>query len=161
MSKYLISACLVGEYVRYDGHHSLQPKIKALLETGQAITICPEIAGGLNTPRPAAEIIAGDGHHVLQGTAQVINIFAEDLSDAFIRGAQKTLQLAQQHQVSHVILKANSPSCGSKSIYDGSFTNHKIHADGVTAALLKQHGFEVFTEIEWLDYLTQDVNNQP
>lgn len=151
--KYLISACLVGENVRYDAKNCLQHKLKYLVDTQQAIVICPEVSGGLSTPRHPAEIINGDGTAVLKGTAQVINIQGDDVTQAFILGAEKTLKLAQQHQVTHIILKANSPSCGSQMIYDGTFTGHKIQGKGVTATLLEQHGFQVMTEHEFLQKL--------
>lgn len=130
IKKYLISACLVGENVRYDGKNCLH------VATGQAVMICPEVSGGLNTPRLPAEIFGGDGEDVLNGRAKVLDTSGNDVSDAFILGATKALQLAQQHQVTHVILKANSPSCGSKLIYDGTFSGQKILGQGITTALL-------------------------
>jgi uncharacterized protein YbbK (DUF523 family) len=154
--KYLISACLVGQPVRYDGQHCLQNKLKHLIETKQAISICPEVKGGLSTPRLAAEIIAGDGIDVLNAQAKVITSAGEDVTQAFINGAYLTLKLAQLHQVTHVILKANSPSCGSHLIFDGTFTGQKIQGLGVTAALLKQYGFVVMTEDEFLEQLDMD-----
>lgn len=153
MNKYLISACLVGENVRYDGRNCLQSKLKQLIECKQVITICPEMAGGLNTPRLAAEIIGGDGADVLCGQAKVVDALGKDVSTEFILGAEKTLKLAQQHQITHIILKANSPSCGSNFIYDGTFSGTKIQGKGVTAALLEQHGFLVMTEDEFLQQL--------
>ena len=150
MNKYLISACLVGENIRYDAKNCLQLKLKHLVDTQQAIVICPEVSGGLSTPRNPAEIIDGDGTAVLQGLAKVIDSQGSDLTKEFILGARKTLELAQCHQVTHIILKANSPSCGSQMIYDGSFSNQKIVGKGVTTALLEQHGFIVMSEDEFL-----------
>lgn len=154
--KYLISACLAGQPVRYDGQHCLQSKLKHLIETKQAVLICPEVAGGLSTPRLAAEIIGGNGFDVLNGQAKVITSAGQDVTQAFLDGAYLALNLAQLHQVTHVILKANSPSCGSNLIYDGTFSGQKIQGDGVTAALLKQHNFQVLTEDEFLQ--TSDIN---
>ena len=153
MKKYLISACLIGENVRYDGKNCLQQQLKQLIETGQAVTICPEVSGGLSTPRPPAEIVGGDGCDVLNHRAKVIDAQDNDVTQAFILGAEKTLKLAQKYQVTHVILKANSPSCGSNMIYDGTFTGQKIHGVGVTTALLEQHGFQVITEDAFLKQL--------
>lgn len=150
MKKYLISACLTGENVRYDGKNSLQNKLKQLLETDQAVIICPEVSGGLSTPRLAAEIVGGDGHAVLKNQAKVIDTQGNNVSNEFILGAEKTLKLAQYYQVTHVILKANSPSCGSNLIYDGTFSGQKIQGKGVTTALLEQYGFIVMTEDEFL-----------
>lgn len=153
MKKYLISACLVGENVRYDGKNCLQHKLKQLIEMEQAVMICPEVSGGLSTPRLPAEIVGGDGYAVLNGHAKVIDSQGNDVTNEFILGAQKTLKLAQQHQVTHIILKANSPSCSSKLIYDGTFSGTKIQGKGVTTALLEQHGFMVMTEDEFLKQL--------
>lgn len=153
--KYLISACLLGQAVRYDGGHCLVAALQQLLTTGQAIAFCPEVAGGLSTPRLPAEIVAGDGDAVLVGSAKVLDSVGNDVTAAFVTGAQRCLALAQQHQVTHVILKANSPSCGSTQIYDGSFSGQKIDGQGVTAALLCQHGFQVMTEQAFLQQLIQ------
>ena len=149
--KYLISACLVGEKVRYDGQHSLDPLLKHLINQQRAIMICPEVSGGLNTPRLPAEIVGGTAEDVLNGLAKVIDQSGQDQTQAFIKGAQNTLALAQQHQISYVILKANSPSCGSRYIYDGTFSGNKILGNGITTALLKQHGFQVLDEIQFLE----------
>ncbi|QIO07299.1 DUF523 domain-containing protein [Acinetobacter shaoyimingii] len=151
--KFLISACLVGHPVRYDGKHCLHSKLKALIKTEQAVVICPEVAGGLSTPRLPAEIVGGDGFDVLQGQAKVLNSIGEDVTQAFLYGAHQALEWAKAHHVTHVILKANSPSCGASLIYDGTFTGQKIQGNGVTSALLKQHGFEVWTEDEFLKAL--------
>lgn len=147
--KYLISACLVGENVRYDGKNCLQQQLKRLIVTGQAVIICPEVFGGLPTPRSAGEIIGGNGTDVLNGHAKVIDTLGNDVSIEFILGAQKALKLAQDNQVTYVILKANSPSCGSWFIYDGTFSGQKIEGKGITTALLEQHGFKVLTEDEF------------
>jgi len=153
--KYLISACLVGENVRYDGKNCYTEKLKQLVLTQQAVMICPEIAGGLSTPRLPAEIVGGDGIDVLNGHAQVLDSAGTDHSAAFVEGAYKALKLAQKFQVTHVVLKANSPSCGSDSIYNGQFNGHKKLGQGVTAALLIQHGFHVLDEDAFLKLLDQ------
>ncbi|WP_312332215.1 DUF523 domain-containing protein [Acinetobacter variabilis] len=150
---YLISACLLGHKVRYDGRDCLGKELVDHLLPDQYVTICPEVSSGLPIPRPAAEIQGGTGLEVLKGLAQVTDIQGRDVSTAFIQGAYAALKLAQKFQVTHAVLKANSPSCGSKLIYDGSFTGNKIQGDGVTAALLKQHGMEVMTEDEFLQMI--------
>lgn len=151
--KYLISACLIGENVRYDGQNCLQQKLQQLVIDGCAVMICPEVSGGLDTPRLAAEIVGGNGEDVLSGKAHVLDTSGLDISDAFIAGAYKTLRLAQRSNVTHVVLKANSPSCGSTYIYDGSFSGSKIQGNGITSALLKLNGFQIMTEDEFLQSL--------
>ena len=102
--KYLISACLANIPVRYDGKAYNYEKIAQLIQTQQAITICPEVSGGLDTPRLAAEIIGGTAQDVLNRTAKVIDSQGNDVTAAFLDGAFKALEIAQKHQVSTVVL---------------------------------------------------------
>ena len=102
--------------------------------------------GGLSTPRPAAEIVGGDGKAVLDGTAQVVTADGEDKTEAFLAGAYRALAIARAHRATHAILKSKSPSCGCGKIYDGSFTGSLTDSDGVTAALFRRHGIEIITE---------------
>lgn len=151
MSKqYFISACLLGQKVRYDGKDCLVKEILNHLLPNQYISLCPEVSGGLPTPRPPAEIQNGLGSDVLVKNALVIDTIGNDVSQAFINGAYQALKVAQDFSVTHAILKAKSPSCGSGLIYDGTFSGKKISGDGVTAALFKQHGIVVMTEDEVL-----------
>ncbi|CAG2157409.1 unnamed protein product [Oppiella nova] len=92
MKKYLISACLVGENVRYDAKNCLQHKLKQLLDKQQAVVICPEVSGGLSTPRQPAEIVGGDGYQVLKGQAKV-----KDANGHKISGKGVTVALLEQH----------------------------------------------------------------
>ncbi len=153
--KILVSACLLGEPVRYDGKSLLQEH--ALLETLQEqrriISFCPEVGGGLPTPRPPAEIIARQGSletdvNVLDGQAQVKTQAGEDVSEAFIKGAQLALELCQQHNIKYALLSARSPSCGNEKVYNGQFSKTLIEGQGVTAALLSQHGIRVFNQFQ-------------
>lgn len=151
--RYLISACLLGQKVRYDGQDCLLTELLEHLLPDQYVSLCPEVSGGLPIPRPPAEIQFGDGLDVLRQQARIIDIQGNDVSEAFIKGAYAALKLAQNFQVTHAILKANSPSCGSDLIYDGSFSGRKIQGLGVTSALLQQHGILVMTEQEFLQQL--------
>jgi uncharacterized protein YbbK (DUF523 family) len=138
MQKVLISSCLLGENVRYDG--KAKQRHVAILEQwqveGRLISICPEVAGGLPVPRPAAEI-QGD---------RVVNRQGVDVSHAFAVGAQKALELCQKHHIHIAILKEGSPSCGVTRIYDGTFQGIHIVGQGITAQLLREHGIDVFHE---------------
>lgn len=151
---YLISACLAGHPVRYDSKSYHYEQIQRLIQQGKVITACPELLGGLSCPRLPAEIQNGNGADVLNGTAQVIDAVGQDVSQAFIQGAYRTLELAQLHHIQTVVLKENSPSCGRHWIYDGSFNAQKIKGMGVTATLLLQHGFQVISENQFLELLT-------
>jgi len=141
MDKILISSCLLGEKVRFDGNtKTLQhQQITQWQRQGRLISICPEVAGGLPVPRPAAEIVA---EHPLR----VKNSSGEDVTAFFTKGAQHALKLCQQHDIRFALLKARSPSCGNRQRYDGSFSGQLIDGMGVTAALLSAHGIEVFNE---------------
>ena len=159
LPKLLVSACLLGNPVRYDGkaktldHDGLQ----YLQQQGRVIAFCPEVAGGLPVPRAAAEIVAGDGSAVIAGTAKVKTREGNDVSDYFLAGAEQALALCRQHDISTALLTELSPSCGSGQIYDGSFTRQSITASGVTTALLQQHGVKVFNQFqidEALNHLT-------
>ena len=142
----LISACLAGLEVRYDGTHCKNEALLDLIKTNNVMTVCPEVLGGLLTPREPAEIVGGDGQAVLDGTAKVISKTGQDVTDNFIKGAYATLKRAQELNVSMIILKENSPSCGSSMIYDGTFSGSKVVGNGVTAALLRRNGIKVFSE---------------
>jgi uncharacterized protein YbbK (DUF523 family) len=149
MTKILVSACLLGQKVRYDGEDNLvhHAKLQQWIKDDKVIAFCPEVAGGLPTPRPPAEIEPGKtAERVLQHHAKIITIEGEDVTNEFMKGAEKTLALCQQHHIKVTILKARSPSCGSRQIYDGSHTDKIIDGMGVTAALLTQNGIEVFNE---------------
>lgn len=159
MQKILMSACLLGAKVRYDGGDCEQQNslLNQWRTEGRIVTICPEMAGGLPTPRPPAEIIGqGSGEAVLKFQAKVVANTHQDVSDEFRKGAELALALAQKHQIRIAILKANSPSCGNLEIYDGTYSRKRIVGQGVTAALLTQHGIKVFNEnqlMEAADYL--------
>jgi len=143
-----VSSCLLGEDCRYSGNNNYDRRITELLEDGEVISICPEVLGGLSTPRPPAEIQGGDGKGVLEGIARVIDKEGNDVTVSFIEGARESLALIKEHGCSLAILKAKSPSCGSRVIYDGSFSGNKKAGVGVTTALLQKEGIEVFNEEE-------------
>ena len=135
--KILVSACLTGEPVRYDGKdkNTISELLK-LKEKYDIIPICPEVMGGLPIPRPKSEI-NGD---------KVINIIGKDVTQNFKEGAEKALQLAKENKVLFALLKQSSPSCGTKTIYNGNFENVKVSGMGVTAKLLFENGITVYSE---------------
>jgi len=153
MEKMLVSACLVGERVRYNGivKNVESHLLKSWNRLGWVVAICPEVAGGLPVPRPSSEISGGDGNQVLNGHKKITNIKGQDVTQYFLDGAQKALELANLLGIRLAILKEGSPSCGSNYIYDGSFSGIKTSGKGVTAALLEENGIRVFSE--------QDLSN--
>jgi uncharacterized protein YbbK (DUF523 family) len=145
----LVSACLTGIPCQYDGGSCPYDQLQALATQGDVLPLCPEVLGGLSTPRPPAEIQGGDGWDVLGGRAWVVNIEGKDVTAEFLAGAQKALRVARRWGIKEAILKAHSPSCGVGQIYDGSFSGRLVEGDGVTAALLKREGIIVTNEEEW------------
>ena len=143
--KILISACLIGVNCRYDGGNSRDKDAIKHHQHDELVPVCPEEAGGLPTPRPAVEIVGGDGNDVLDGKARVLTAEGVDKTEEFLKGAQIALELAQSEGATSVLLKSRSPSCGCGEIYDGTFSKTLVSGDGVTTALLKRHGIEVIT----------------
>ncbi|WP_334598480.1 DUF523 domain-containing protein [Pseudomonas alvandae] len=149
MEKILVSRCLLGHRVRYDGGASGPfDQLQQWLDEGRVVPLCPEVAGGLPTPRAAAEIPGGQGAQVLDGDAAVITTDGEDVTVQFLSGAHQALDLVREHGIRIAVLKANSPSCGNLLTYDGTFSGVKVSGEGVTAALLKRHGVRVLNELE-------------
>ncbi|WML44614.1 DUF523 domain-containing protein [Neobacillus sp. PS3-40] len=147
----LVSSCLAGLEVRYNGTHCLDHKISKLIEENKAITVCPELLGGFSIPREPAEIIGGDGEDVLVGKAKVIEKSGSDVTELYIKGAYITLKKAIDVNATVVVLKEYSPSCASSMIYNGEFIGEKIAGNGVTAALLKRNGLQVISEKQFAD----------
>ncbi|SEH02842.1 Uncharacterized conserved protein YbbK, DUF523 family [Nonomuraea solani] len=149
MEKILVSACLMGRKVRYDGgaKTSSDTLLAGWREEGRLVTFCPEVAGGLPVPRPAAEIEGGaGGAAVLSGAARVLATDGSDVTAEFLAGARAALDAARAHGVRLAVLKEGSPSCGVLAVYDGSFAGHRTPGQGVTTALLERHGIRVFSE---------------
>jgi len=146
--KILISACLMGEKVRYNGTDLFieHPLLKQWQHEGRLTPICPEVSGGMSTPRAPSEIINGNGKTVLSKQTPVIDNTGNDVTQAFILGAHKTLQIAKENHCIAAILTERSPSCGSSLIYDGSFSGQRIKGMGVATALLEQHNIRVFSQ---------------
>jgi len=147
MEKILISACLLGRPVRYDGRSCPFEcsRIDLWQANGLLVPVCPEMDGGLPVPRPPAEITPGGGPGVWEGTARVVTGPA-DVTQFFIKGAQAALEKAVACGIKTALLKQKSPSCGSCRIYDGSFSRSLVDGMGVTTALLRQNGILVFGE---------------
>jgi len=150
MQKILVSACLLGEKVRYDG--LVIPVEKALTDAFEQIAdmipFCPEASGGLPVPRNPAEIIGKDGFDVLDGKATVQNLSGNDVTPFYLNGAAKALETALKNNIKVAIMKEKSPSCGKLLIYDGSFAEILKQGKGVTAALFERNGINVFSEKE-------------
>lgn len=150
--KILVSACFLGERVRYNG--VIKPLVHELLdiwfEQGRLLSLCPEVISGLPVPRPAAEIN--------QLSGQVLTVRGDNVTEHFTKGAELALRFCQQHKIKFALLKESSPSCGSNSIYDGSFSQTKIVGQGFTSALLRENGIQVFCE-DTIEQLAKQIKH--
>ena len=130
--KIMVSACLIGENCKYNGKNNKNEKVLALLEGNEVIPICPEVMGGLPTPRVPAEVVRDV---VTTRDGRVVD-------QEFRRGARLSLAVAQREKPDLIILQSRSPSCGARQRYDGTFTGTLIDRPGVTAELLIENGFQ-------------------
>ena len=136
--KLLISACLIGQNVKYNGTNNLID-LTLLEKKYELIPFCPEVEGGLPTPRPPSEIVS-------YTPLRLINIEGRDVTNEFTLGAKKALTLVKEQKIRKALLKANSPSCSSALVYDGSFCGRLVEGRGVTTLFLEEIGVEVFDE---------------
>jgi uncharacterized protein YbbK (DUF523 family) len=146
MKKVLVSACLLGLNTRYDGANNYRENIAKLMDRDDVIIVpfCPEQLGGLTTPREPTDL-TGDGGDVIKGIARAITHGGEDVTEHLVRGAKESLKLAKLYRADLIILKARSPSCGVKGIYE--YGTRKLMAwDGVTTALLRLSGYRVIND---------------
>lgn len=158
---YLVSSCILGIPTRWDGGTCLANNLISLVAEGRALPFCAEVAGGLTIPRGDAsiqaceggrllfgEVSVMDGHDVLDGGAKVVTRDGVDVTDEYVCGARMGLALVEKYGIKTAILKAYSPSCGSRQIYDGSFTLTLKPGQGVLAALLSRNGVTVISDEE-------------
>jgi uncharacterized protein YbbK (DUF523 family) len=148
----LVSACLLGIACRYDGGSRPVTGLCDLATQGVLLPICPEVIGGLTTPRAPAEIEGADagldGHAVLDGKSRVTYADGADVTAQFVTGAEVALAAVQRLGIRKAVLKAHSPSCGSGLIPSGNFDGRRVAGDGVTAALLMRAGVRVVSETD-------------
>lgn len=137
---YIVSSCLAGIQCRYDGSHCANGVVKKLVETGEALPLCPEVLGGLPIPRKPCEIIQKEGGQ------RVISKDGRDVTEYFVKGADKVVKIAKILGVKKVILQSRSPSCGFGQIYDGTFSGKLISGKGITAQRLIEKGISIYNE---------------
>lgn len=140
--KILVSSCLLGDNTKYNGMSNKNDELIKFLKNYEVIKVCPEVMGGLSIPRDPSEIVDG----------RILTNKGIDVTSYFQSGAKKVLDIVQKENIKVAIFKKHSPSCGYKIIYDGSFSNKKIKGNGITAALLEQHGIIILNEDNYRDY---------
>lgn len=133
----IVSACLLGVPCNHEGAANTAPAVVALRSRFRLVPVCPETAGGLPTPRPLAE---------RQSDGSVRNVVGDDVTDTYLRGAAHTVRLATACGAVGAVLKARSPSCGCREIYDGTFTRTRTPGEGTTAQALREAGFPIYSE---------------
>ena len=134
--KILVSSCLLGENCRYKGDNCKNEKVLALKGEHELIGVCPEVMGGLSTPRAPSERV-GD---------KVLSSEGKDVTESYRAGAEAALEIAKREKVDYCIFKAKSPSCGCGKIYDGTFSGKLVEGNGVTSELFLKNGFSIKTE---------------
>ena len=135
----LVSACLLGVACRYDGKSKPVKEVMELMKDHHLVPVCPEVFGGLSTPRNPSEI---------QPDRSVKMNSGKDVTAEYRKGAEEALRLAKLYDCKYALLKEKSPSCGNKEIYDGNFTGKLVSGKGITAEVLEKHGVRVFGESE-------------
>lgn len=163
-TKILVSACLMGHPVRYNGSAKAQlsAQLRQWRDEERLVIHCPELAAGLTTPRLPAEIVGGEGGDVLAGKARIIESDGSDVSAQYQLAGWLALRAAQEHGCRAALLTDGSPTCGSLRVYDGSFSQQRRAGMGIAAALLRQHGIAVFADnqiaelIAWIEEQEHD-----
>ena len=149
-TRILVSACLLGFPTRYDG--KLEPLgsdvLSRWVSEGRVVTACPEVDGGLATPRPAAEIRSAETAAVLDGEVSGVTEVGCDVTDAFVAGAKRALALCREHGLKLALMKEYSPSCGLTQVHNGEFAQRLRPGAGVAVELLHRNGIRVFSELE-------------
>ena len=140
MEKVIVSACLIGENCKYNCKNNKNENIINFLKDKEVILVCPEVMGGLSTPRLKSEILANEKD------LKVINESNEDVTDYFVKGAIKSLKKAIENDVKLAVLKEKSPSCGFRKIYNGNFDGTKVDGSGVFARMLMENNIKILTE---------------
>lgn len=136
MEKILVSACLLGIDCKYNGKNNENNKIIDLLNDYEVVPFCPEILGGMTTPRIPSEILDD----------KVINKNGDEVTDYFVKGANESLKMAKLFNIKKAVMKQKSPSCGFGKIYDGTFSGNVIEGNGITTDLFLDNNIEVLTE---------------
>ena len=142
MGKIAVSACLLGENCKYSGGNNKNEAVLKFVEGKEVIPVCPEVAGGLPTPRVPVELVNG----------MAINRDGINVDKEFRLGVERILNKLENEDVELVILQPRSPSCGTKQIYDGTFTGNLISGQGMLAKALIEKGYKV-VEPDELEHL--------
>lgn len=153
----LVSACLLGHRVKYDGGTNTHDLIMQYHERGQFLAVCPECFALLPVPRPPMELCHVTGAALLVGKGKAVDRNGLDTTEYLIAGAQKVLKIAETYEIRTAILKESSPSCGVHVVHTGDFDGRKQSGMGVAAALLTAHGIRVYSEEDLTQALLEQL----
>jgi len=159
----LVSACLAGVKCNFRGRSRTNQKVLDLVKKGIALPVCPEVLGGLPTPRSSARILSKykdfDGNDVLDRKTVVVTEKGEDVTENYIKGAYEVLEIATKYNIKAAYLNQYSPSCGrGKTLGGNQYYKKYVSGDGVTTALLKRNGIKVFTDEEFEEFYNREKN---
>lgn len=129
----LVSACLLGENCKYNGGNNMNEKVVRFCEGHRVIRVCPEMLGGLGTPRKPVEICG----------ERVLTADGDDCTEAFRLGVERALERISGERIDMAILQSRSPTCGVHEIYDGTFTRTRIPGMGMLARALAARGIRL------------------
>lgn len=146
-----VSQCLLGCACTYSGGHHHLAELEDLTEKGLTIGVCPEVLGGLKIPRDPAEIIS-------RNPLLIQTIRGQDVTNQYLQGAKKALEIFKENHVKIALLKFRSPSCGNDRVYDGTFSHTLIDGQGIFTQILEEQGIRVYNELQIEDFL-QDIKN--
>jgi len=148
----LVSSCLVGIHTQWNEGCNKIDDIVELVKAGRAVFMCPEQLGGLTTPREWSEIERGKtARDVLEGNAKVVTRTGRDVTQQYVRGAQRMLAFCQEFGIETAILQSSSPACGSMQTLDGTYSGATRPGKGIAAELLAQNGIQVYNEVNYRD----------
>ena len=142
-----VSSCLLGINCKYNGKSNINEDIIKLKGQFELVPICPEVLGGLGTPRTPAEII----------NDKVINKDGIDVTKNYFDGAKKALEILKQNNIKIVILKSKSPSCGNGEIYDGTFSHNLRAGNGIAAKMFLENNIEIYNENNFKELLKKFI----
>lgn len=145
----LVSKCLLGIPCRMDGQSKLVPELLKLYKEGKVVAVCPEVLGGMPTPREPSE---------LQPDGKVINRLGEDVTEQYRKGAMEALRICRETGCTSAILKSKSPSCGSGIIHNGKFDGGLVKGNGIFTDILLAEGIPVMSELDYIRNLTDGDN---
>lgn len=131
--KILVSACLLGRECKYNGGHNYDPKVAAFVAGREVIEVCPEVLAGMGVPRVPMELRDG----------VLVNREGVNVDGPNRRAVAQILERLRHEEIECAVLKARSPTCGVRQVYDGTFSGILTDGAGILARALMDAGYRV------------------